>query len=220
MSVGNVAKGISRERIVKVALDLLDEEGIEGVTARALAQRLGVRAPALYWHVASKQEILDEMATEIRRQMVSALAAAPEPDGWREGLALFARVVRAEYLKHRDGARTFSGTRLTDPDVLRAQQSWMERWMQAGLALEQAAAAVQLVNAFAVGFVIGEQAQDTSERYLLTDSDPALAAEVPLVAEAGRYLLRDPDERFEQYLDMLLTGLEVSFNVGSERAAR
>ena len=80
-----MAKGISRERIVDTALTLLDEQGIEGVTARALAQRLGVQAPALYWHVASKSEIIDEMGTAVSRRVVAAMAAAEVPDGWRDG---------------------------------------------------------------------------------------------------------------------------------------
>jgi AcrR family transcriptional regulator len=211
-----VAKGISRERIVQTALELLNDDGIEGVTARALAERLGVRAPALYWHVSSKQEILDEMATEIRRRMAATLAEQPEPEGWREGLAVYARVIRSEYLRHRDGARTFSGTRVTDPDVLRAQQFWMERWTSTGLRLEQATAAVQLVTSFVVGFVIEEQAIAGSEQYLLTDTDEAVAAEVPLVTEAGKHLLTDADQRFEQYLDVVLTGVAHSFGDGNQ----
>ncbi len=206
-----MAKGISRERIVQTALELLNAEGIEGVTARALADRLGVRAPALYWHVSSKQEILDEMATEIRRRMAATLAAQPQPEGWRDGLAAFARVIRAEYLRYRDGARTFSGTRVTDVDVLRAQEFWMSRWTHSGLDLQHATAAVQLVNALVVGFVIEEQSIAASEHFLLTATDPAIAAEVPLVTEAGRQLLSPSDERFEQYLDVVLTGIAVRF---------
>ncbi|GGP13483.1 TetR family transcriptional regulator [Nonomuraea glycinis] len=47
-------KGITREKVVAAALELLDEKGIEGVTVRALAERLDVRAPALYWHLRNK----------------------------------------------------------------------------------------------------------------------------------------------------------------------
>lgn len=207
-----MAKGISRQRIVQAALELLDEQGLEGLTARALADRLGVKAPALYWHVASKQVILDEMATEVRRRMVLALADEPVPEGWREGLVAYARVIRAEYLRHRDGARTFSGARVTDPEVLRVQQLWMERWTQSGLCVAHATAAVQLVTAFVVGFVIEEQAMASTDRFLLTASDPAVAAEVPLVAAAGKHLVADADRRFEEYLDVVLTGIADRFD--------
>ena len=64
-------KGLNRADIVQAALDLLDEKGIDAVTVRAVATRLGVKAPALYWHVENKQALLDEMGTEIQRRAVS-----------------------------------------------------------------------------------------------------------------------------------------------------
>lgn len=204
-----VAKGISRELIVQTALDLLDEEGIDGVTARALANRLGVRAPALYWHMSNKQEILDEMGTEIRRRVAARLEAESDVQGWHDQLAVFARALRAEYLAHRNGARTFAGTKLTDPDVLRAQEQWLARWVDSGLAVEDGVAAAQLVTAFVVGFVIDEQERGAEQRYLLAEPDPSSVAEVPLVREAGQHLFTDRDQRFELYLDMVLTGIGV-----------
>lgn len=204
-----VAKGISRELIVQAALDLLDEEGIDGVTARALANRLGVRAPALYWHMSNKQEILDEMGTEIRRRVAARLEAESDVQGWHDQLAVFARALRAEYLAHRNGARTFAGTKLTDPDVLRAQEQWLARWVDSGLAVEDGVAAAQLVTAFVVGFVIDEQERGAERRYLLAEPDPSSVAEVPLVREAGQHLFTDRDQRFELYLDMVLTGIGV-----------
>ena len=213
-----MAKGISRQRIVTAALELLDEQGIEAVTARALAERLGVRAPALYWHVGSKQEILDEMGTEIHRRVAQTMAGHPPGDGWCEGLATYARVLRGEYLAHRDGARTFSGTRLTDPEVLRVQELWLRRWIESGLTLDQAIAAAELVTAFVIGFVLTEQqrAQDGAQ-YALSARDETVAAEVPLVAAAGRDLLMAPDQRFERHLETLLSGVAASVS-GAESA--
>ena len=131
-----MAKGLSRERIVQAALDLLDEDGIDGVTARALAHRLGVRAPALYWHISGMQEILDEMGTEIRRRVAARLEAEPDVEGWRDQLRVFARALRAEYLAHRNGAKMFAGTKLTDPAVLKAQEPWLARWVASGMTVE------------------------------------------------------------------------------------
>lgn len=211
-----VAKGISRELIVQAALDLLDEGGIDGVTARALADRLGVRAPALYWHISNKQEILDEMGTEIRRRVAARLEAARDLEGWRNQLEAFAWALRAEYLAHRNGARTFAGTKLTDPDVLREQERWLARWVDAGLAVEDAVAAAQLVTAFVVGFVIDEQERGTDQRYLLAEPDPRNVREVPLVREGGQHLFTDRNERFERYLDMVLAGISVRLSGKSD----
>uniref|UniRef100_UPI0024566263 TetR family transcriptional regulator n=1 Tax=Nocardia carnea TaxID=37328 RepID=UPI0024566263 len=127
-----MTKGITRERIITAALELLDDQGMDAVTVRALASRLDVRAPALYWHVRDKQELLDEMATEVMRRVSSAFAAVPPGDGWRDDLTAYARVLRSEYLLHRDGARVFSGTRITDPNVVRMKEPLFERWAAAG----------------------------------------------------------------------------------------
>ena len=207
----SVAKGISRELIVQAALDLLDEEGIDGVTARALANRLGVRAPALYWHMSNKQEILDEMGTEVARRVAADLADLPADVGWRERLTAYARALRREYLAHRDGARTFSGTKLTDHEVIHAQEVHLQATIDAGLELGHAVTAAQVVTAFVVGFVIQEQQRSGPESYLLTERDADAATAAPLVKAAGRRLLGDSDDLFEQSLDLVLTGIAVRF---------
>ncbi|HEY3338761.1 MAG TPA: TetR/AcrR family transcriptional regulator C-terminal domain-containing protein [Propionicimonas sp.] len=209
-----MTKGITRARIVETALQLLDEEGINAVTARALADRLGVRAPALYWHVGSKQEILDEMATEIHRRVARQLEAELQCDSWHEGFAIYARVLRREYLKHRDGARTFSGARVTDVDVLRAQETFLRRWTSSGLSLADIGAAGQLVRSFVVGFAIEEQdrGQAGGQGYSIAARDDVLGAEIPLVAGTGKLVLSPPDERFERYVEIILTGLEATLS--------
>lgn len=204
---------LSRELIVAAALAVLDEHGIDGVTVRAVAARLDVKAPALYWHVRDKQELLDEMGTEIQRR-VNAAAHLKHFAGrrWREGLAGYAHALRTEYLAHRDGARTFSGTRLTSPEVMRDQEPWLESWTSAGLDLADAVDAGELVTAFVVGFVIEEQERRQSDeaRYALATRDAALGESAPLVTAAG-HARRGDEERFELQLDIVLAGLDARF---------
>ena len=209
-----MVQGITRERIVAAALDLLDEAGIDAVTVRALAARLGVKAPALYWHVRGKQELLDEMGTEIQRRVTTTWSEIAPGAHWRDDLAAYARTLRAEYLLHRDGARSFSGTRITDPEVLRAQEPWLARWTAAGVGLADAVDAADLVTAFVVGFVIEEQERRQSAdadpaRYSVADRDAALGEGVPLIVEAGHVRGGDDDERFERQLGVLLAGVDV-----------
>src|ERR1700742_2951558 len=104
---------VTRERIVTVALELLDEAGLDGLTLRRLADRLGIRAPTLYWHVRNKRELLALLAAAI---LDGALARWREPQPgqpWWEWLAARARVMRAALLAHRDSALVVSGTRPT-----------------------------------------------------------------------------------------------------------
>jgi len=203
-----VAKGLTRAHIVTEALALLDDVGIDGVTVRALAERLGVRAPALYWHVRDKQDLLDEMGTEVQRRVQAAIAGLAADTGWRDGLSAYARALRAEYLAHRDGARTFSGTRLTDPEVLRAQEPWLRAWTAAGLDLRDLIDAAELVTSFVVGFVIEEQerAQSSDERYSVEERDRRLGEGVPLVT-ASAHRRGDSGARFERQLGLVMSGL-------------
>ncbi|MFT3874373.1 MAG: TetR/AcrR family transcriptional regulator C-terminal domain-containing protein [Nocardioides sp.] len=213
-----MAKGLSRSVIVDAALAVLDDDGIDGVTVRAVAQRLDVKAPALYWHVAGKQELLDEMGTEIQRRVIQELVARlDEKADWREGLTTYARVLREEYLAHRDGARTFSGTRLTDPEVLRAQEPWLQRWVDQGLSIQDATDAATLVTSFVVGFVIEEQerAQGGQQRYSLSERDANVGPDAPLVHESGRIIYDDPSARFERLVNVLLDGLAATMRSGA-----
>ncbi|GAB32222.1 putative TetR family transcriptional regulator [Gordonia otitidis NBRC 100426] len=201
---------MTRADIVQAALDLLDEKGIDAVTVRAVATRLGVKAPALYWHVENKQTLLDEMGTEIQRRVINRLRDQPM-QAWPDSVAAYARVLRREYLAHRDGARTFSGTRLTDPDVLRAQEPWLEQIVDSGIALEKAVRAIEFVTAFVVGFVIEEQErlQSGEPRYSLAERTAMLGDDVPLVVEAGKILFGDREQRFERNLEAIVDALRV-----------
>ncbi len=57
--------GLSREAVIQAALELLDAAGVDGLSMRAVAERLGVRAASLYWHVRDKEQLLDSVAEAI-----------------------------------------------------------------------------------------------------------------------------------------------------------
>lgn len=107
MSVGNRLRGLAgpgaegRDHIVSAALDLLDEAGLDGLTMRTLAERTGVRAASLYWHIRDKEQLLGLLASAI-------VAEVPEPAAdlpWREQLQAFATEYRRVLQSHRDAAR-------------------------------------------------------------------------------------------------------------------
>jgi TetR/AcrR family transcriptional regulator, tetracycline repressor protein len=208
-----MARGLQRAGIVAAALEVLDTRGIAAVTVRAVAAQLGVQAPALYHHVRDKQDLLDEMGTEITRRVVARLRERDSTGDWADDLEAYARALRAEYLAHRDGARTFSGTRINDPDLLRALEPWFRRWVGSGVPPEAAFDAFDLVTAFVVGFVIEEQerAQSAGDptRYAAGHRESRLGPDVPLVAEAG-HARRDPQAAFDRHLHTVLTGIEAS----------
>ncbi|GED97631.1 TetR/AcrR family transcriptional regulator C-terminal domain-containing protein [Gordonia crocea] len=194
---------LTRESIVEAAFGLLDADGIEGLTVRALAARLGVKAPALYWHVDSKQALLDEMGTEIARR-IATRAVPNSGEGFEAALRGYAVAAREEYLAHRDGARTFSGTRINDPAVLRGQEAGLRRWISQGVSLERIVDAYDVVTAFVVGFVIEEQERADGSRYSLAQRDDAVGEDYPLAVAAGHYGFRPAQQRFDEQLDLLI----------------
>jgi AcrR family transcriptional regulator len=87
---------LSRSRIRDATLELVDQDGLGGLSMRRLADRLGVRAASLYSHVATKDELLNEVTNQIMEQVdVSGFA-----EGWRQGLASWARSYRAALAEH------------------------------------------------------------------------------------------------------------------------
>ena len=73
---------LNRERVLREAVALADEAGIEALSMRALAQRLGVVPMALYKHVAHKEELLDGMVDVVLGEI-----EPPGPGaGWKDGV--------------------------------------------------------------------------------------------------------------------------------------
>ncbi|NMN99771.1 TetR family transcriptional regulator [Gordonia sp. TBRC 11910] len=192
---------LTRQIIVDAAFEVLDDVGIDGLTVRALATRLGVKAPALYWHVKSKQDLLDEMGTEVARRIARRSVDA---DDFADALRVYAETMRTEYLRHRDGARTFSGTALTDPEMLRGQEDGLRRWRDRGISVERVVDAFEIVTAFVVGFVIEEQERTDESRYSLQRRDAAVGPEYPLVVDAGHHIFRPAQERFDAQLGVVV----------------
>lgn len=188
--------GLTRQDIARAGLGLLNEVGLNGLTLRLIAQELGVKAPALYWHLKNKQELLDEMATQM---YADAAPGRQQPDGVRDLdlLAFRARALRQMLLAYRDGAKVFSGTYLTDLEVLDKKHPLQER-IDAGLDPVHAARALFTLYAFVIGFATEEQAVypspgELDERY----------ASTPAVAVVGG----DVDRRFDEGVAMVLHGV-------------
>jgi AcrR family transcriptional regulator len=220
---------VDREKVVRTALGLLNEVGLDGLTLRRLAQELGVRAPTLYWHIKSKQELLDEMATTILRDHVQDPGAmldsepttgpttgstpVPDPRPWQDWMAEVAGGMRRMLLSYRDGAKVFSGTYITDDAVLTSMETPLRTLTGAGFSLANAVSAWSTLYSYVVGFTIEEQAVHPGGR-----TDPRYQPDVrarridadrfPLTHQAGAVQFRDFDERFDQGVQIIVAGLE------------
>jgi len=94
-------RGLNRDHIARTAVELLDESGLDGLTTRRLAEKLGVRSPTLYWHVRDKAALLDLVAEAICADAFEIDDTQP----WTEQLGQGMRQFRSMLLAHRDAAR-------------------------------------------------------------------------------------------------------------------
>src|SRR5947207_1084552 len=109
---------LDRPQIVHAALALLDEVGLDGLTMRHLAERLGIKAASLYRHVRDKEELLVLLADEISGE-TPTVGEGPPGQEWQERLVDLARRYRHVLLAHRDAARLLANTRPAGPRRLR-----------------------------------------------------------------------------------------------------
>ncbi|MFK0281395.1 TetR/AcrR family transcriptional regulator C-terminal domain-containing protein [Streptomyces sp. NPDC090499] len=201
---------LDRRRVADTALRLLNEAGLEGLTLRAIAKELDVKAPALYWHFKDKQALLDEMATEMYRRMVAETRLDPT-ESWQNVLRTTGRGLRTALLGYRDGARVYSGSRFTGIEHAPEQEAYLHVMTEAGFTLAQAARAGMTTNAYTIGFVIEEQgvvplSGERREGYDVEER-ARLLADFPLAAEAGREIFDDYDQHFEEGLEVVIAGI-------------
>ncbi|MBP2325990.1 TetR/AcrR family tetracycline transcriptional repressor [Kibdelosporangium banguiense] len=205
--------------IVAAGLATLQAEGLDGLTMSRVADRIGVRAASLYWHVRDKEELLDLIADAIAAAY--DLSTHVDPQDWRGSLAAMMRAMRRHMLAYRDSARLLLGRFSTGPGQLRSVETMLGVLRGAGFSGRDASYALFLLTTFISGFVGGEQAPlsasvaaGQSARSYLDDLGSRMAAldaeEFPhTVALAGDLTAPDLDSRFEFALDRLLDGISV-----------
>ncbi|PTL77682.1 TetR/AcrR family transcriptional regulator C-terminal domain-containing protein [Vitiosangium sp. GDMCC 1.1324] len=205
--------GLDRELVVRTALRVLNEEGLEGLTLRRIARELDVQAPALYWHFKNKQELVDEMATTMLRDLMGT--AKPDArQSWVEFMAEMARGLRRMLLSYRDGAKVFSGTRLTDDTLYASMDVALRKLVDAGFSLRDAVCGFSTVSNYTVGFAIEEQAVHPlpgqhNEQYDLNRRSKRIDGKrFPLALAAGEEIFTEFDDRFERGLRLILSGME------------
>lgn len=207
---------LDRRRVADTALSLLNEVGLDGLSLRAIAKELDVKAPALYWHFKDKQALLDEMATEMYRRMLAGTALDPA-DTWRERLRKTNHALRTSLLGYRDGARVFSGSRFTGAVHAEQMEESLRLLTAAGFTLAQAVRAATTTYMFTLGSVIEQQGAEPlpgerREGFDVAERARMLAA-YPLTAAAGAEIFADFEQHYEEALDLVIAGIAAAYGV-------
>ncbi|MBF8189981.1 TetR/AcrR family transcriptional regulator, partial [Nonomuraea sp. K274] len=210
-----------RERIVRAAIEIADADGLQEVTMRSVAGRLGLATMSLYRHVGGKDDLVMLMADAVIEEF--PLPEAP-PDGWRARLEIFARLQWATYRAHPWMAGIASLTRPLPAAGLLQYTEWT---LVALEGTELDATTKMYVNILLYSYVQGIAAHLELEARARTSTgitgDEWVAQrmhEMRYVTESGRYPAfveamaemdgdfdLDLDRLFEFGLDPLLDGL-------------
>ena len=206
---------ISREAIVSAAIELMDAEGFEAFSMRALAQRLGTGAASLYWHVGSKDGLLDLVFDQLIGEM-----AVPEPDGarWKEQLKQVALNQRATILRHRDLVAISMGRIPMGPHALRYTESVVAILRAGGVPDDLAVSGYLLLFALVNGFTMDEMADpvlgpEEGPDQLSPNAVSGYLASLPaaqfpnIVATAPYFAQWDNNVQFEMLVDLYVDGL-------------
>jgi TetR/AcrR family transcriptional regulator, tetracycline repressor protein len=208
---------LDRDRVVRAALELLDEVGLEGLSMRRLADRLGVQAASVYWHVRDKEELLDLVFDRVIGEIE---VPEPNPSRWREQLAEVAHKTRRVTNSHRDIAWVQLGRFPIGPNALTFSEGMLAILRAGGLSDRTSAYAGQLIPLYVSAFALEEglglrsPGGDEASPEDVLDMIRGYFASLPverfpnLVALAADITGGDPDERFEFGLELLLDGLE------------
>jgi AcrR family transcriptional regulator len=211
---------ISREAIVDAAVALLDRDGFEALSMRALAEELGTGAASLYWHVGSKDGLLDLVFDRVIGELEIPAAA---PARWREQLKEVARAQRGACLRHPYIVQLSIGRIPMGPNAIRFSER-MLAIMRAGgmpprLAVQGYLLLISAINGFIMDEIgVGEDggarpAQDPSAQREAAEMAGSYLKSLPaehfpnLVELAGEYSVADDDERFEMLIDIFVDGL-------------
>jgi AcrR family transcriptional regulator len=206
---------LTRERVVAEALAVIAQEGVQALTMRTLAARLGVVPGALYHHVRNKEQLQDLVLDGVLAEVDFHLGHA-QP--WTEQLKVLAQRLR-QVLEHHPGVAGLLKTRdPLGPHSLALAEAFLGPLQAAGFPDRQAGLAFFLVVDYTVGFAVSsprtsvneQRVRDAAIRTQLHEFFRSLPPDrFPALVALGEHVwLDNRDERFTAGLAVLVDGLE------------
>lgn len=151
--MSKVGRGLNRARILRAALTLVDEDGIDALSMRNLGERLGVQAMSLYRHVRDKDDLLDGLQGAVLAEMeMPRTIGAP----LAERVVAWARALRHALVRHPKTIPLFTSRAVVDPEALVVVENVLASLTEAGLDDEAALGLYQTILALVLGFSVLE----------------------------------------------------------------
>jgi AcrR family transcriptional regulator len=207
---------LTRERIMRVALEIVERDGIEALSMRRLAREFGVEAMSLYNHVHGKADILDGIAEVV----LDGLELPAElPSDWAAGVRVLARSFRSVALAHPRACAVILTRKVLSPSGLRPMEACLSLLLRSGFDEATAVHSIRVLISFLVGSLLrqvgvlptlGERDPASTEiriADLVASGFPALARVAPLLGTI------DHDAEYEFGLEALITAMRTRLHV-------
>ncbi|MEU8659181.1 TetR/AcrR family transcriptional regulator [Actinoplanes philippinensis] len=199
---------LTRERIVEAGLVTFAEHGYQGLSMRQVAERLGVHAGSLYYHVRNKDALLALLADRVAARAYDAgeraLADLPPGADWVDRVEAQAVALRLTLREHAGGPLLLAGSpSMLSPGALSLMERLLATLRDAGVPDRDRPVAADVLMSHVTGFVLQEQAKPEIPPSAHADM-AALAARFPLTFAAGAH---DTDELFTRSIRLLCAKL-------------
>ncbi|MDX3191221.1 TetR/AcrR family transcriptional regulator [Streptomyces sp. MN03-5084-2B] len=214
---------LTREEILAAALAIVDDGGLDALTMRAVADRLGVYPNAVHWHMGSRSGLIGAVSTKV----FDEIRLPPQRDvPWPDWIRAMAREIRRVMRRHHHLAQVIGTQLVTTTGAMPFVERVLSVLTDAGFDDERLTVAYNSVIGFAIGWPALELSTEPTDQHPAWKDDfaaelaglnpllfPALTRAMPAVRNRA-YLLRwdsgatEPlDTSFEFALDILVAGL-------------
>lgn len=217
------SSGLSRESTLRAALEIIDQDGVEGLSMRRLGRALGRDPMSLYRHAATKAELLDGVAESV----LAELSVDTTDADWAAQLRTVARQFRGLALAHPNVVPLLVTRPLATPiamrplGTLRPLEAILELLIRAGFSEVEALHVYRSFYGFIQGHVLNEL-QELVENHEETDDLLRLGLhrlpirEFPRLRSLAPVLAAyDGAAELERGMDILLTGLHIQLHPAS-----
>jgi Tetracyclin repressor-like, C-terminal domain/Bacterial regulatory proteins, tetR family len=205
--------GLSRERVLRAALELADRDGIESLSMRRLAQDLGVEAMSLYRHVQNKEDMVDGMVDLV----FGEIGLPPAQGDWKTAMRERAISARGVLARHPWAIGLMESRSQPGPASLQHHDAVIGRLRGEGFSVPMAAHAYSILDGYIYGFALQQASQPHKTPEKLVEVTDKIFQRFPMdayphLAEmAVKHVLQpgfDYGDEFKFGLDLILDGLE------------
>jgi len=208
----NLRAPLSRERVLRAAVDLADREGLDSLTMRRLGQELGVEAMSLYNYVANKDDLLDGMVDIA----FGEIDLSSDGRDWKAVMHKRAVSARETLVRHPWAVGLMEARVKAGPANLRHHDSVIGILRKAGFSMDMAAHAYSLMDSYIYGFALQQmnmpaaalkQAPDEAREFLRQFNAEDYPHLSEMVVEHAMEKGYDYGDEFEFGLSLILDGL-------------